>query len=131
MPGITSNESKARQSGPLQLTTTDAFGNLASDGGAVFKAIAKAQAGISIALAIEAPSLGASENFGVRVGWGNFDGGANAFGRSAIGVLCRDCFSKGDRIALDAGFGLGYSDFYGYGADGVAAGRAGLQWTWR
>ena len=83
-PGITSNASKAAQKGPLQLVTTDAAGHLASDGGAVFEAIAKVQAGVAIALAIEAPSLTERENFGIRVGWGNFDGEANAFGFSAI-----------------------------------------------
>jgi hypothetical protein len=130
-PGITSPESLSRQSGPLQLVTTDAAGHLASDGGDVFRAIARAQAGIAIALAIEAPSLTERESFGVRVGWGNFENDANAFGLSAMGVLCRDCFSQGDRIALDGGIGIGTSDFKSYSDDNVVAGRVGVQWTWR
>jgi hypothetical protein len=130
-PGITSAQSLSRQSGPLQLTTTDAAGHLASDGGAVFRAIARAQAGIAIALAVEAPSLTESERFGVRVGWGNFEGDANAFGLSAMGVLCRGCFSQGDRIALDGSIGIGSSDFMSYGDDNVVASRLGVQWTWR
>ena len=116
MGGVTSDDSKARQSGPLQLVTTDQFGHLASDGGAVFEAIARAQAGIAIAIAMEAPSLTAQENFGIRMGYGNFDGDANAIGTSAMGVICRNCFNpgSGDRIALDIGLGLGWSDFQGY-----------------
>jgi hypothetical protein len=130
-PGITSPESVARQSGPTQLVTTDAAGHLASDGGDTFKAIARAQAGIAIALAIEAPSLTERERFGIRVGYGNFEGDASAFGVSAMGVLCRDCFSQGDRIAIDGGFGFGNSDFKTYSDDNVVAGRVGVQWTWR
>jgi trimeric autotransporter adhesin len=132
MPGITSDESKLRQSGRLELTTTDTFGHLASDGGAVFKGLARAQAGIAIALAIEAPSLTGSEIFGMRVGYGNFNGDANAMGFSAMGVLCRDCFgSKGDRIALDVAAGVGSSDFMQYGSGNVTSARAGMQWTWK
>lgn len=37
--GITSSASLAAQSGPLQVVTTDANGNLASDGGLIFDAI--------------------------------------------------------------------------------------------
>lgn len=48
-PGITSNESRNRQSGPLQLVTTDANGNLAADNGDTFRAIAKLQAGVALA----------------------------------------------------------------------------------
>src|SRR5262245_30530964 len=38
-PGITSAASRAAQSGPLQVVTTDVNGNLASDGGAIFSNI--------------------------------------------------------------------------------------------
>ena len=34
MAGVTSNESRAAQQGPVELVTTDGFGKLASDGGA-------------------------------------------------------------------------------------------------
>jgi hypothetical protein len=129
-PGITSDDSKNRQHGPLQLVTTDQGGHLASDGGALFKAMAKAQAGIAIAIAMEAPSLTERESFGIRIGWGNFDNDANAFGFSAMGVLCRGCFSPGDRIALDIGIGVGWSDYKSYDQNASAA-RAGVQFTWK
>jgi hypothetical protein len=48
-------------------------------------------------------------------------------------VICRNCFdpSSGDRIALDIGLGLGWSDFQGYDSRTVSAARAGVQWTWK
>jgi hypothetical protein len=44
MPGITSPASRGAQTGLLQLPTRDTMGNLASDGGETFKAIAKVRA---------------------------------------------------------------------------------------
>jgi hypothetical protein len=130
-PGITSDFSRSFQNGKLQLVTTDATGHLASDQGAVFKGIAKVQAGVAIALAMEAPSLGQHENFGLRLGWGNLDGDANAWGMSAMGVLCRGCMGAGTRLALDGGIGFSHSDFMGYRSESVVAGRAGVQLTWK
>ena len=129
-PGITSDLSKQRQTGRLELLTTDAAGHLASDGGDVFRAIAKLQAGVAVALAAEAPSLTTAENFGMRIGWGNFEGDANAVAISAIGVVCRSCFSAGDRIAIDGSVGAGWSDYKSYSAGNSVGGRAGVQWTW-
>ena len=130
MRGITSQESKRRQSGLLQLPTTDALGNLASDGGATFRAIAANRAGLAISLALEAPDLAAGETFGMRMGVGNFDGKAHAMGFSAIGILGRDLISTGDRLVLNGGIGWGNSDFMGYKQKGIVAGRAGLQLSW-
>jgi hypothetical protein len=131
MGGIASDDSRSRQTGPLQLVTTDAFGHLASDQGEVFRGIAKVQAGVAIALALEAPNLGTHENFGLRLGWGNLDGDANAWGMSAAGVLCRGCLGAGTRVALDGGVGFSHSDFMGYRSESVVAGRAGVQVTWK
>lgn len=133
MPGITSSASRASQSGLLEVTTTDAAGNLATDGGAIFNAIARVQAGVAIAMAVETPELATGEKFGIRLGWGGFDSfqsDANAVGASAIGVLGRNLFVQGDRLALDAGVGWGWSEFQDYDQSGVIAGRAGLQFTW-
>ena len=129
-PGITSDLSEQRQIGRLQLTTTDAFGNLASDNGDTFKAISRLQAGVAIALAAETAPLGPSQSFGVRMGWGNYQGEANALALSAIGVLCRECFTFGDRISIDASIGAGWSEFKSYGSGNVVGTRAGLSWTW-
>ena len=129
--GITSDLSRSRQNGPLQLLTTDASGNLASDQGDVFKKIARMDAGIAMAMSMQVPSLTTDENFGLRAGYGAFDGAATAMGLSAIGVLCRDCFVQSDRIALDVAAAVGNSSFYAQDSGAVTAIRVGAQWTWK
>ena len=114
----------------LNITAKDAFGNLASDNGDTFKAVSRLQAGVAIALAAEAPPLTASQNFGVRVGWGNYQGDANAVAASAIGVLCRGCFGYNDRITVDGSVGAGWSNFMSYTSGNVVGGRAGVSWGW-
>lgn len=123
----------ARQIGRLQLATTDAFGDLASDGGDVFRAIGTMQAGVAVAMAVETPELASDDNFGVRVGWGGFEAsenGANAVGASAIGVIARNIFKEGDRLAFDGAVGWGWSEYKNYAASDVLAGRGGMQFTW-
>lgn len=129
MPGITSPSSQAHQVGLIQLPTTDAFGNLASDGGETFKAIARLRAGVSVALAVTPPVLGPGEKFGMRLGWGGFDG-ANALGFSVIGVVAENLLSNHDRLAIEGGVGFGFGDFMGYHENAVSGARAGVQMTW-
>jgi hypothetical protein len=129
-PGITSDLSQQRQTGPLELITSDTDGNLASDNGDTFKAVSRLQAGVAIAMAAQAPPLTASQNFGVRVGWGNYQGDANGVAASAIGVLCRGCFAYGDRITVDGSVGAGWSEFKTYNSGNVVAGRGGVSWGW-
>lgn len=133
LPGITSEASRNAQSGLLEVTTTDAAGNLATDGGDIFNAISTVQAGVAVAMAMETPELTTGENFGFRIGWGGFDSfksEANAMGLAAIGVVGRNLFGGVNRLALDIGAGLGWSEFKGYRQDEVLAGRAGAQFTW-
>lgn len=129
MPGITSSASRANQTGLLQLPTTDAAGNLASDGGETFKAIAKLRAGVALSLAATPAVLMHGEKFGMRLGWGTFNG-ANALGFSVTGVLAENLVSKHDRLTLDGGVGFGFGDFMGYRENSVVGGRAGVQLTW-
>jgi hypothetical protein len=122
-PGITSQTSKDRQSGPLEFVTTDADGNLASDGGAMahwasatdgrlathdmllksygdkLKDHAK---GLAIAAAMPDAWLSDSKNFGVFASFGGFDG-ETALGVAAIGRLSRS-FSINAKIGTDTGF---------------------------
>lgn len=133
MPGITSEASRNAQAGLLEVTTTDAAGNLATDGGDIFNAISTVQAGVAVAMAMETPELATGENFGFRIGWGGFDSfksEANAMGLAAIGVVGRNLFGGVNRLALDIGAGMGWSEFKGYRQDEVLAGRAGAQFTW-
>jgi hypothetical protein len=132
-PGITSDLSRARQSGPLEVVTTDANGNLASDGGATFEQIAENTQGIAMAIAMENPDLVGMESFGIAANWGHFDG-ANAIGIAAMGVLSRDVFmdGTGTRMAISGSVGFTVDDesLFGQGADASVAGRAGVQFTW-
>ena len=120
--GITSAASKAAQSGPLQVVTTDAAGNLASDGGSVFDSIdknsrniTKNSEGVAMALAMERPFVPLGQHFGVTGNWGTFEGeNATAFGAA---------FRFNDHAQLDGGVGVGFDR-------GTVGGRAGLLVTW-
>jgi hypothetical protein len=129
MPGITSAASRNRQIGLLQLPTSDSFGNLATDGGETFKAIARLRAGVAAALAVAPPDLARGEKFGMRLAWGGFDG-ANALGFSVKGILAENTFSKHDRFSLSGAVGFGFGDFMGYRENAVVGAHAGVQLTW-
>jgi len=122
-PGITSQLSKDRQSGPLEFVTTDADGNLASDGGALSQWASATDGrlathdmllksygdklkdhakGIAIAAAMPDAWLSDSKNFGVFASFGGFDG-ETALGVAAIGRLGRS-FSINAKIGTDTGF---------------------------
>jgi hypothetical protein len=126
--------------------TTDANGNLASDGGAVFDQLSSVnqelatvdrrlnrldqrsdenQSGVALAMAIQNPELTGNQTFGMATNWGNFEG-ANALGLSMIGVLASNVISQNDQVAISGGFGVGFD--YGQG-DNVYGGRVGLQWA--
>jgi hypothetical protein len=127
-PGMDSYLSRARQTGLLGVVTSDAFGNLASDNGALYKQVAQAKSGAAVAMALSDPSLRDSEKFGVKINYGGFDG-ANAVGLSTIGELGKNVLSNGDRLTLSGAVGWGSSNVNGYNQS-VAGGRAGLQLTW-
>ncbi|WP_037240455.1 YadA-like family protein [Rhodomicrobium udaipurense] len=78
--------------------------------------------GVAIALAIQTPDLVAGEKFGVSVNFGTYDG-SNAIGIGLQGVLGKNLFGAGERIAATGGVGFSTE------RDNVA-GRAGLQFTW-
>jgi hypothetical protein len=144
-PGITSGLSQARQSGPLEIVTSDANGHLATDNGAVFhqlnelgNGVAKARSGIALAIAMAGPDLTGNERFGMSANWGNFDG-ANGFGMGFEGVVANDLLITGGRFAITGGFGVGFVDngnnntfgnSFGSSSDNVWGGRVGGQWTW-
>ena len=76
---------------------------------------------------MENPDLTGNERFGVAMNYGNFEG-ASALSWSAMGVLGYDVLSRGDRVAVSGGFGVGFED--GNAGDDVWGGRVGAQWTW-
>jgi hypothetical protein len=129
--GITSNESRARQSGPLELVTTDENGHLASDNGQIFNQLGEHGSGIAIAMAVENPDLVGNETFGLSANVGFFEGNT-ALGIAAMGVLGHDFMGGGERWALagGVGFSLNEQDYGGHSTDRTVGGRAGVQVSW-
>ena len=82
-------------------------------------------------MAMQAPTLGPGENFGLRLGYGNFDTHANAVGLTAMGNICRQCYLGIDRISIDVGAGVGTSSFNTYNSGSVLGARVGGQLTWK
>ena len=130
-PGITSSLSKVRQIGPLEVPTSDTFGNLATDGGLIFEALSANQAGIAISMALEMPSLQAGETFGMSFNWGAFEH-SQALGFSAMGVVAKDVFGGSNRIALTGGVGFSVKEktFGGRDTSHISGGRVGAQFSW-
>ena len=144
MPGLTSSHSKSAQGSPTHLVTSNATGDLAAytfselglatsgDVDALNTRINKvgartdeAIAGVALAMSMVNPDLTGNERFGVAANWGAFQD-ANALGMSLMGVLGNDFVTKGDRVAISGGFGIGLANGEG---DDVYGGRVGLQWT--
>ena len=122
MSGLTSAASAAAQSGPTELVTSDASGNLATDGGRLFKTVDENTEGIAMAMAMANPDLVGGESFGLMINFGEFSG-ESAIAFSAMGVVARNVLGPNSgRISVGAsvGFGLG---------EGEVGGRIGAQLT--
>ena len=130
-PGITSAESRNRQSGPLEVATTDSNGHLATDGGQIFRELGEQGAGIAIAMALENPDLVGNETFGLAANLGFFEGNT-ALGVALMGVLGHNFVGGGERWAIAGGVGvsLNQNELGGQGTDRTVAGRAGVQVSW-
>jgi hypothetical protein len=108
------------------VVTSDKNGNLATDGGQIFKRLDEGQSGVALAIAMANPDLTGNERFGMAANWGRFED-ADALSVTAMGVLAHNLVTKGDRVALAGGFGAGFDEGRG---DTVYGGRLGMQWTW-
>jgi trimeric autotransporter adhesin len=119
-PGITSAASRAAQSGPLQVVTTDANGNLASDGGALFNNInilnsqmarinqnldqlnhdvKRLDGGVAMAMALGGVYLPERQRFAIHTSVG-FYNGAQALSVQAIGRI-NQTFTANGGVAYD------------------------------
>jgi hypothetical protein len=78
--------------------------------------------GVAIALALQNPDLTGIESFGISVNAGFYED-STALGIAAMGVLSRDLFGGGERLAISGGVGFGSE------GDNVG-GRVGAQITW-
>lgn len=130
MAGITSDASRAAQSGPLDLVTTDAAGNLGSVPLSDFfsgmsgiegrldgfeRKFDRQSDGIAIAMAMGAVALPADKSFALTGSVGYFNDTA-AFGIGAVGQIAENWYVNG-------GVGVGTER-------GTVAGRAGLTFAW-
>jgi hypothetical protein len=142
MGGIASAASKAAQSGPTQLVTSDAGGNLATtslaglglvsnaDAGAINSQLtainahlsdldmrtSRAYTGVAMAFAMAGvPTLLPAEKFAATMNWGTFQGGN--------GVAINGAFRVSNNMQLAGGVA--------YGVEGnIAGGRVGLRVGW-
>ena len=133
MAGVTSAASRAAQSGPLEVVTTDSAGNLASDQGFIFNTLdhlddridkqgRKLSEGVAMAMAVQDPDLMGNEIFGLKLNWGTYQQ-SNAVGMSAAGVLAHNLLAEGDRLSISGGIGYGVQEKQ-------LGGRVGLQFSW-
>ncbi len=135
MSGITSAASRAAQSGPTQLVTSDASGNLATttlgslglastgDINAINARLDsltatsnKATTGVAMAFAMAGvPTLMPDEHFAVTMNWGNF--------QSANGLAFNAAVRLDNHVQLNAGVGYGANQ-------NLVGGRVGVRYGW-
>jgi len=121
LAGVTSDASRAAQSGPTQYITSDANGNLAGDGGALNSRLGgfaddidSNTAGIAMATAMSnIPQLSANKKFSLGLAFGTFEGesgyaaGVNVritdqlVGRASVGGTSEGGFGGGAGLALE------------------------------
>jgi hypothetical protein len=113
------------------VVTTDSQGNLASDGGQLFRGIGRVESGVAIAIAMATPDLAGNEKFGFAANWGTFEG-ANALAFTAAGVLGKNWLGGGERwtVAGGVGFTTNENSYADQSSGNQVAGRAGLQVSW-
>lgn len=129
-PGITSNASRAAQSGPLQVVTTDAGGNLASDGGYIFnnlntlnntvynlsQDIRRLDGGVAMAMALGGVYLPEHQNVAVHANLG--------FYNDALAVAFQGVLRINETLTANGGIAFDTS-----GRGGVG-GRVGISAGW-
>ena len=120
LAGVGSDASRAAQSGPRQVLTTDAAGNIAGDGGALFDSfnnleeqVDENSAGVALAIAMtNVPQLSGDKKFSLGFAIGTFEGevgyaaGASVrftdalVGRASVGGSSESGFGAGAGVAF-------------------------------
>jgi hypothetical protein len=110
-PGITSAASLAAQSGPLDVVTSDAHGNLATDHGQIFNNLNSLNskvkdlgAGIAVASSLATPDRTGNQTWALAVNYADYEG-FNAVSASAIASIAHNVFSPGDMISVAGSVG--------------------------
>ena len=122
LAGVGSDASRAAQSGPTQVLTTDAAGNIAGDGGALNSRldgfaddIDEANAGIALSLALDAPSVPIGHKFALG-------GGVAVFGGEGA-VAASFTARVNTNVQINVGVGSGFRG-------NSVGGRAGAVYSW-
>ena len=135
MAGITSGASAAAQTGPVQVVTSDASGNLATASAAALGLAStadvsainarldevsgranKALTGVAMAFAMAGvPNLLPTETFAVAVNWGTYEGANGTALNAALRIT--------QNASINGGIAVGLNDR-------VAGGRLGLRFGW-
>jgi hypothetical protein len=116
MRGIASDASRAAQTGPVEIVTSDANGNLATDGGRVFDELDDLEEGVAMAMAL--PGVGFLPDG--KAGAVNASFGAY---KGAFAIAGSAAFKLTDNLQLDGGIAVGLDS-------GDFGGRGGITFAW-
>jgi hypothetical protein len=142
LAGVTSSQSKQRQSGPVEIVTSDGGGNLASASSSELGLASQTQVsrlqtqvaslgqrdnelaeGIASSTALAQPIFLAGQTFAMNVNWGNYES-ANAVGVTAAGVVAQNLMGPGrGALVLNGGVGFGTNE-------GAVTSRVGVGFGW-
>lgn len=123
-PGMNSPTSRVRQQGLLGVVTSDAYGNLASDNGALYEELATVKSGVAMSMALGDPIIPGDDRFAVKLNTAAFDG-AYGVGITAAGVV----YSKDYRVIVSGGAAWAEADTFGYSRS-LGSGRMSMQVSW-
>jgi hypothetical protein len=115
MAGIASDASRAAQSGPIEVVTTDLNGNLATDNGHIFGKLDDLEEGVAMAMAL--PSLGVlppGVPFAISGAWGTFEG--------SHALAAAGSFAVAPNLMIEGGVAFGLNN------NNIGA-RAGVIWA--
>ncbi|MGD9924021.1 MAG: YadA-like family protein, partial [Pseudorhodoplanes sp.] len=116
MRGIASDASRAAQQGPVELVTSDANGNLATDGGRIFDELDDLEEGVAMAMALPGVGFLPDGKAGaVNASFGAYKGSFAVAGSAA--------FKLNENIQLDGGVAIGLDS-------GDIGGRGGVTFAW-
>ena len=123
-PGMNSSTSRDRQVGRLGVVTSDNYGNIASDNGALYSELASLKTGVVMSMALGDPILSGDDRFAVKMNTSAFDG-SYGIGVTAAAVL----HDRDATLIVSGGVAWAQANEFGYSRDQGAA-RASMQISW-
>ena len=123
-PGMNSSNSRGRQQGLLGVVTSDAFGNLASDNGALYEELATIKSGVALSMALGDPLITGDDRFAVKLNTSTFDG-SYGVGVTAAGVVYSDDYT----VIVSGGAAWAEAETFGYSRS-LGGARMSMQVSW-